>query len=217
MVALSKADVFVINGAGMEAFLDRALKRAPRLRVVDASEGIELLRGAGGEANPHVWVSVRLAIRQVRNIARGLETLDPARAPAYAVGASNYVARLEALDVRMREGLSGVAGRDIVTFHEAFPYFARDFGLRVAGVVEREPGSEPGARELAATIETVRRLKVRALFAEPQYPGKCAETIARETGCRVRTLDPVVSGPPDKDAYVAAMERNLTVLQEALR
>jgi len=83
-------------------------------------------------------------------------------------------------------------------------------------VIEREPGSEPSAAELARTVEIVKSHKVKALFAEPQYPAKAARTVARETGIPVRTLDPAVSGPLAPDAYLKAMERNLAVLREAL-
>ena len=107
--------------------------------------------------------------------------------------------------------------RDIVTFHEAFPYFAKEFDLRIAAVIEREPGPEPAAAELAQTIDLVRASGVKALFAEPQYPARAAESIARETGARVYTLDPAVTGPMDADAYIHIMDANLRVLEEALK
>ena len=84
-------------------------------------------------------------------------------------------------------------------------------------MIEREPGSEPGARQLAEIIETVKRSGVKALFVEPQYPSRSAETIANETGAAVYTLDPAVTGPMDKDAYIRIMERNLETLEKALR
>jgi len=120
----------------------------------------------------------------------------------------------------MHAVLDGLKNRDIITFHEAFPYFASEFQLNIAGVIEREPGSEPNAKELAGTVELVRRQKVHALFAEPQYPAKSARVIERETGVRLRTLDPVVTGPRDpakaRDFYLVAMRKNLDVLREAL-
>ena len=117
----------------------------------------------------------------------------------------------------MHKSLDNVKNRDIVTFHEAFPYFAKEFNLNIVGVVEREPGSEPSARELQETIEQVKKLKVKALFAEPQYPTKAIETISTETGSKVYTLDPVVTGPMDADAYINIMDSNLKILEEALK
>jgi zinc transport system substrate-binding protein len=164
-----------------------------------------------------VWISPTLHARQVRNIAEGLARCDPARAEGYRRNAEEYARKLEELGRRMQDALKNVPNRDIVTFHEAFPYFAREFGLNIVAVVEREPGSEPSARELAETIETVRAKGVKALFAEPQYPAKSADAIALETGAVVHTLDPVATGPISAGAYLDAMDRNLAVLQEALQ
>ncbi len=209
---LAQADAFVINGLGMESFLDDAVKRLPYLRVIDASQGIKPL-----DDNPHVWVSVTLAIQQARNIADALEEFDPDHAERYRANADAYIARLDALRRKMREGLDGVKNRNIVTLHEAFPYFAREFGLRVVAVIEREPGSEPSARELAQTIDIVRQTGAPALFAEPQYPAKAIDTIAAETGAKVYTLDPAVTGPMEPGAYLGIMETNLETLIAALK
>ncbi|MFH0878268.1 MAG: zinc ABC transporter substrate-binding protein [Lentisphaerota bacterium] len=213
---ISTASLFIVNGAGMESFLEKALQQAPHLKIIQASEGLELIPSVEGE-NPHVWVSVSGAIRQVQNIADGLAAADPAHAEKYRVNARVYTEKLEALRARMREGLKDLKRRDIITFHEAFPYFAREFDLHIVAIIEREPGSEPSARELAGMIRTVRKTGVTALFAEPQYPSKAADAIARETGARIYTLDPVVTGPMEKDAYLRIMESNLTELQRALK
>ncbi len=216
MVALSAADVFVVNGAGMEAFLDKAVRQAPRMTVIDASRGIDLLRD-GGQPNPHVWVSIARHMQQVANIAAGLAAADPGRAERYRQNAAVYTNRLAALRVRMQAGLKDLKTRDIVTFHEAFPYFAEEFGLRIVATIAREPGSEPSGRELARTIQAVRRAGVKALFAEPQYAPRVAETIARETGATVYVLDPAVTGPASPNAYIEIMEKNLAELQRALK
>lgn len=217
MTHLSGASVFVVNGARMEAFLDKAVAQLPALKIVKASDGIELIKGKGAEGdNPHVWVSVSLHIKQVENITAQLAQADTLHADHYRKNGAEYVARLDQLRKRMHAGLKDVQTRDIITFHEAFPYFAREFNLNIAAVIEREPGSEPSAKELAETIETVRKVKVKALFAEPQYPTRAAEAIARESGARLYTLDPCVTGPMTADAYVAIMERNLAELRKAL-
>ncbi len=213
---LHHAGVLVINGAGMESYLDNLRRQQPDLPVVDASRGLDLLRDSAGVPNPHLWVSVAGAMAQVTNIAAGLAAADPAHAAGYRRNAAAYGAQLQALQARMRTGLAGLRTRRIVTLHEAFPYFAREFDLVVAGVIEREPGSEPAARELAQTIDLVRRLGLPPVFAEPQYAARSAETVARATGSRVYRLDPAVTGADEPGAYVAIMERNLAVLREAL-
>lgn len=214
---LSEAEIFVVNGAEMEAFMDKVVEQLPDLKIVDASKGIPLIKGDGEEEdNPHVWVSISNAIQQIKNIGLQLATLDPDHAAQYSANTSAYADKLEALRAKMHQALDGAKKRDIITFHEAFPYFAQEFNLNIVAVIEREPGSEPSAAELADTIETVKKSKIKALFAEPQYPSKAAETIARETGAMIFNLDPAVTGPMEPDAYLKIMESNMKTLEEAL-
>jgi zinc transport system substrate-binding protein len=195
---LADADLLLANGAGMETFLGKVKEQSPSLRVVEVSGGIPLMDG-----NPHVWVSFEGASRQVDNIAEALALAAPEKADTFRANAETYKAALAALDEKMKSSLAPYAGTPIVTFHEAFPYFARDYKLDLVGVIAREPG------------------KVKALFAEPQFADKSAQVISRETGVKVYELDPVVTGPSEpseaRGAYLRAMEKNLGVLQEALR
>lgn len=230
MTALEGADIFVINGVGMEAFLDKVILDRPRLTIINASTGIDLI-GTGQlndltapladqdkfEYNPHVWVSVTNAISQVRNIASALAKWDTANGIAYRKNADAYIARLDTLQIKMHTALDSLKNKKIITFHEAFPYFAKEFGLDIVAVVEREPGSEPSAGELARTVARIREAGVTAIFAEPQYPANAAKTIADESGINVFLLDPVVTGPDSLDAYISIMYRNLEVLRSALK
>lgn len=216
---LEKANAFIVNGAGMEAFLDKVIKQQSKLAIVDASKGITLLKGDEGD-NPHVWVSVTDAITQVKNIANQLAELDKEHADQYKKNAAAYIQKLEALKVDMHKEIDNLPNKNIVTFHEAFPYFAKEFNLQIVAVIEREPGTEPTPKELEATIEQIKNLKVKALFAEPQYPAHAADMIAKETGAKVYTLDPVVTGTADEsaaDAYLKIMQKNAQVLKEALK
>ena len=228
MVALENADVMVINGGDMEQFMEKVISMRSDLPVIDASAGIEMLpleahahaHEAGeacSEVNAHVWLDPRLALKQIENIAEGLCAADPAHAEAYLANAAAYGARIEALYQEMSEQLAPVSGEKIITFHEAFPYFARAFGIEIAGVIEHEPGEEPGTREIAQTCDLVKKLGIAALFVEPQYPQKAAETIARETGAGLYTLDPVVTGEAEMESYETTMRENARVLLEALK
>lgn len=217
---LEKANAFVINGADMEAFLDKAVKQRQQLKVIDASKNIVLLTDQNGEKNPHVWVSISNAMIQVQNIADQLSEFDPQNAVQYKKNAEEYKKKLKIVRDTMQTTIAGTTKREIITFHEAFPYFAKEFNLNIVAVIEREPGSEPSPKELAETIEKVRSSRIKALFAEPQYSAKAAETISRETGAKVYILDPVVTGeakPGAYDDYIHAMEKNAGTLREALQ
>ena len=223
-------DAFFINGAGMEGFLDKISDQLPELPVIDSSTGIPLIASGedhhhdGGEGhdhdqeayNPHLWVSITNCMEQVRNLSEGIIALDPEHEAEYRENTETYLEKLSALRDKMHSALDHVKNKDIITFHEAFPYFAEEFGLHIAAVINREPDSQPSAKELADTIRLVRETDVKALFVEPLYPETSADIIAAETGAQVYVLDPAVSGEWDKNAYLTAMESNLQVLEQAL-
>ncbi len=224
------ADAFLINGAGMEGFLDKISDQLPELPVIDSSTGIPLIASGedhhhdGGEGhdhdqedyNPHLWVSITNCMEQVRNLSEGIIALDPEHEAEYRENTETYLEKLSALRDKMHSALDHVKNKDIITFHEVFPYFAEEFGLHIAAVINREPDSQPSAKELADTIRLVRETGVKALFVEPLYPETSADIIAAETGAQVYVLDPAVSGEWDKNAYLTAMESNLQVLAQAL-
>ncbi len=221
MKTLETADAFVVNGGGMESFLDKAAAQNKDMKIINASdaEDIDFLKD-GDEDNPHVWLSVTYSIAQVKAIAKQLAEADPAHADAYKKNALDYVMKLEKLRDDMHAAIDLLPHKDIVTFHEAFPYFAKEFKLNIISVVEREPGTEPTPAELEKIIAQVNALPVKVLFTEPQYSPSAAETIARETGAKIYPLDPVVTGeatPDAADAYLDAMRKNMETLQQALQ
>lgn len=221
MKILEDADILVVNGLGMESFLDKVIEAHPDLKIIDASdtEGIVPIM-ENGVPNPHVWLSINYSIKQVKNISNKLRELDPERADIYKRNTAEYVDELNTLLDEMQISMSMLPNKDIVTFHEAFPYFAKDMGLNVVAVIEREPGTEPTPQELAETIEKINALPVKIIFTEPQYSPKAAETIARETGAKIFELDPIVTGeakPENLLNYPDRMLSNTMTLIKALQ
>ncbi len=216
---LENADIFIINGAGMEVFLDDVIAQQKDLKIIEAAKDIPILMDESGEENPHVWVSMTNAISYTRNIADQLSAIDNRNADLYEKNASDYIKKIEELNKTMHSEIDTLKNKDIITFHEAFPYFAQEFGLNIAAVVEREPGTEPTSKELGEIIELINQTGIKALFVEPQYSSRTGETITAETGAMLHTLDPVVTGeavPEAADAYLDAMHRNMETLMEAL-
>lgn len=231
---LSNADILIINGAGMESFLDDVIDEYSDLKIIEASKGIDLIEDTehddhtedhdhedhDHDVNPHVWVSISKNIEEVSNIAEELSSLDPNHANEYQDNANEYIAKLENLKTEMHSTLDNIAHKDIITFHEAFPYFAEEFGLNIVGVIEIEPDSEPSAKEVENIISIINEKNIKALFTEPQYSSKIADTIAKETGSSIYTLDPIVTGDANEDAYddyIVKMQENLNTLKEALK
>ena len=231
---LSNADILIINGAGMESFLDDVIDEYSDLKIIEASKGIDLIENTehddhtedhdhedhDHDVNPHVWVSISKNIEEVSNIAEELSSLDPNHANEYQDNDNEYIAKLENLKTEMHSTLDNIAHKDIITFHEAFPYFAEEFGLNIVGVIEIEPDSEPSAKEVENIISIINEKNIKALFTEPQYSSKIADTIAKETGASIYTLDPIVTGDSNEKAYndyIIKMQENLNTLKEALK
>ncbi|MBQ0039895.1 MAG: zinc ABC transporter substrate-binding protein [Treponema sp.] len=218
MKKIEKCDILVANGSGMEDFIEKIVD-TKKESLIFATEGFTLV-----DDNSHVWVSPTGAIHETKMIAEGLARLDPSHADQYKKNGEAYIEKLTTLKAQMHEILDPYAGKKIVTFHEAFPYFAHEFDLKIESVIEREPGEAPSPKELAEQIKNINSIlsdgtKI-ALFAEPQYSSSAAEIIAKETGLTVFELDPCVTGDYSsagiKDSYINAMKHNADVLKEAL-
>jgi zinc transport system substrate-binding protein len=229
MKALTAADAFLINGAGMEAFLPEITRSLPDLPIVEASEGIELLENGSaveileaeeeGETNSHIWLDPLRAVRMAENLAAGLIRVLPGDEAVITANLADYRARLEALDDRLRQGLGDLSRKDIVTFHEAFPYFAAAYGLNVVAVVNKEPGEVLTPAQLGELVREIRLLGNPPLFVEPQYTDLSAQTLSSETGAPVYSLDPIVTGPEENvplDYYETVMLQNMNTLITAL-
>lgn len=225
---LSRADLIVANGLGLEAWLSDAIRTAnPEVTLVEASAGIatrapdEALRvGEVGEeeegpADPHIWLDPIRAQTMAANIALALATADPAHAAAYRARGATLSARLGALDRDIRAGLSGATDRRLVAFHDAFGYFAERYDLETVAVVEASPGKEPSPRDVAQIVSLIRRSGVKALFTEPQFSPALVEAIAVETGLVTHPLDPLETAVFTADGYFDGMRTNLVSLQAA--
>lgn len=233
MKTLAQADALIINGGGMENFLDDVTAQFPSLAIIDSSTGIELIaeeslmhhegeteeEHAGhdhGEYNAHIWLDPANAMRMCVTISMELSRLLPEHSAQIASNMAAYVARLSALDGELREQLSRLDRRDIVTFHEAFPYFAKAYGLNVVAVLALEPEEALTPAMLSELVRRVKEANLPPLFTEPQYEDRAARAVAQETGAPVFELDPVVTGDGAKDAYERVMRRNAQTLLEAL-
>ena len=217
MRALAKSQALLINGAGMETFLPDVTGQFPTLTIIDCSQGVELLaEEKDGEYNAHIWLAPENAIQMVKNLRDGLSALLPDQAERIAANADAYIERLADLDTELRAAIEPLPHKKIVTFHEAFPYFARAYGLEVAAVAALEPDEPISPRMLKQVIEKVKAAGNPPLFSEPQYENAALRTVAQETGSPVYELDPLVTGDGAKTAYEDVMRKNLSVLLEAL-
>jgi zinc/manganese transport system substrate-binding protein len=149
------------------------------------------------------------------NILNALSDLDPAGKDLYSRNTLDTVTRLHALDRQFTEALAPVRQVPFITYHNAFPYLARRYGLRLVGVVEATASEEPSPRELARLNALVRGEKVRVLFIDGQ-PSRLARRLASDLGLTLATLETLETGTLSATAYEAGMRRNLDTLTRAL-
>ena len=181
---------------------------AGAVRPRASSEGDEVM-------DPHYWLSCANAKRIAATVERELASLFPDQAGAFASRRASYAARLDSLDAEIRSSLAHVPSRDIATFHNAFEYFAADYGLRVVAVFEPYPGREPGPRFVRDFERKVRQSEVRAVFAEPQLSVELLKPIARDLGVTLSMLDPL-GGVPGRESFVDMMRFNAGQLARSL-
>ena len=231
MRTLERADVIVMNGAGLEEAMEDALDAVAGTPVIDCSAGIELLEGeehhheeAGEddhhEGDPHIWMDPELACVMIGNLAEGLSALDPDSAPRFSANAQAAAEKVRAACGEMKARLADLSCRELITFHDGFHYFARAFDLTILRAIEEEAGSEASAREVSAIVEEIETHGLPAVFTEVNGSAATAEMIARECGVAVVPLDLIMSrSDPDElpglDAYLARLSRDVSAIQEA--
>lgn len=167
--------------------------------------------------NPHVWLDPGQAQHCVSNILSTLVAVDPDNADGYTRRAAAYLKELEALDAEIHAAVDHFSDRRIVTFHDAFPYFCRRYGLELVGVIEEVPSVDPSPKYLASLLSVMRRNNVRVIFTEPQFNARLARRLAEDLKITIAELDVLETGRPSRTFYVDGMRRNLKSLESALR
>jgi ABC-type Zn uptake system ZnuABC Zn-binding protein ZnuA len=221
--ALADARLIVSNGVGLDDFLDRLLSStgsggAARLVLGEGLPTIDV----DGEPNPHFWLDPTIVkTGYLPKIVDALSTLDPVHRSTFEANAAAYGKQLDDLDAALKAEVATIppANRKLVTFHDAFPYFARHFGFDLVGVVLPNVGQEPTASDLAALVEKVKAAHIEAVFSEAQFNPKLAQTLADEAGISrvITTLYNDALGPPPADSYPGMMRWNVQHIVEALK
>lgn len=169
-------------------------------------------------ANPHFWLNVQNAKRYVERIRDTLAEVDPEGRAAYAANADRYLKELDDADAYIKSQIATVPleQRKLVTFHDAFPYFAQAYGLDLVGFVVRAPGREPSAREIKDLGDAIREQDVKTVFKEPQLNARVLERAAKDAGVKV---DVLYSDALTKEitSYVAMMRRNADTVAAGLK
>ena len=143
-----------------------------------------------GAFDPHFWMDIDFTIQAVEAIRDELTRLDPDGADDYRERAEAYIAELREVDEEIRELLSALPEerRYLVTFHDAYGYFADRYGLTILGFLVEGPEEEPSASAITELVESITELGIPYVFTEPQFSARVIEQIARDTGTSIRTI-----------------------------
>ncbi len=224
---LSDCDAFVINGAGMEGFVEDLCGTVEDLFVIDSSIGVNVLcqdeehneehheehHNHDHTQNSHIWMSVENAIKQVENISTGLINAMPEYEKEINENKQAYLVRLNQLAKEVKDVALSLDGKNVVAFHDAYEYLAKDLSFNIFTTVESDEGAEPSAKEIAVLADGIKENKITALLVEPHYEGSAADILKNETGVQIYIINPVTSGEKEKTAYEDIMRKNIEVLK----
>ena len=239
---LAGADLIVMNGLGLDEWALSLLEAAGKSEedVLELAEGIDesnawvYLEGeehdeeegeehseeegeehGHGGTDPHIWLDPKGAAIYVNRIAARVAAELPERAAAIESARDAGLAEIAALDEELRVGFAAVeaSARKIVTFHDAFGYFARAYEIEIVGVAVEAPGQEPSAKEIAALIDAIKAAGVTSVFSEAQFPSKVLDQVAAETGATVLgNLYSDALGDAPANSYLGAMRANASAI-----
>jgi ABC-type Zn uptake system ZnuABC Zn-binding protein ZnuA len=222
LVAIEGADLILRHGIGLDDWLDKTLKAGKKAKLVTVTAGVRLRKEKeDGKVveDSHVWHAPGNTKTMVDNIAAALDRADPAHKAVYDANAAAYKKKLDAAAAQVRAILAEIppANRKLVTNHDALGYFAQAFGLKIVGAVipSVSTQAEPSAAEVAKLLETIKREKVKAIFAESSVNPKLATTLAREAGVKIvddlyaDSLGPAGSGAETVDGMWLANARKV--------
>ncbi|UEM14074.1 zinc ABC transporter substrate-binding protein [Bradyrhizobium barranii subsp. barranii] len=218
---IADAKLVIVNGLGLEGWLPRLVQSAgSKAQVVTVSAGIAPLK-LGSAADPHAWQSVPNARIYVSDIANALAAADPDDAEFFRARANAYLDKLEALDREVREAVAKIPPerRKVISTHDAFGYFAAEYGVQFVAPLGVSTETEPSARDIAAIIGQIKTQKIPAVFLENISDDRLIRRIAAETGSKVGgTLisDGLTGEKGLAPTYIDMVRHNIKALTSAL-
>lgn len=213
---LSKADMLIMNGAGMEEFLSDVPSQYNNLQTVVVTDGVELL-AEDDEYNSHSWMDMKLYRQEVENIAHGLIHMDEENADKYESNLKEYLEKIDKLIEETEEIYEKTSNVKIITFHDAFAYLENDFGFEVEKSVDMDEHTALSAAEVGEIVDSINSEDVKYLVSDEDEGKSAAEAIKQETNVKIIYLDPLVSGESQKDAYINGMKANMQIIKEAFK
>jgi len=224
MKNITKADLFIYNGFGMESWVDKTLEAIDdkNLVVVNSSININPIKNQGevvneeGQYDPHIWLSLKEAKMQTKNIKDALVKADKKNQVFYEKNFQEFSNKLDNLYNEYKGKFAGITNKNFVTGHAAFGYLCRDFGLKQNSVEDVFAGGEPTPQKLKQLVELSKKNKIKVIFMEELASPRVSETLATEVGAKVQKLYTIESNEENK-TYIQSMEDNLSNIYNSLK
>ncbi|EIJ66243.1 periplasmic solute binding family protein [Candidatus Nitrosopumilus salaria BD31] len=215
---MQKSDLIIINGIGFENWVNNLQETNYSGKIIDTSLGIPTMNSNDEHfqksTDPHIWLNPVYAKIQVQNIADAFSQSDPKNEQYYQSNAAKYLEKLNSLDSKIRDELSG-CNHDFVSFHNAFSYFADEYNLNQHTIISsNDSHGEVTAKTLENIISTSRELDLKVIFSEENIDTRTSNIIANEIGGKVLILSPLEVS--SDETYISKMTQNLENLKEAL-
>ena len=222
---VSSASVVFVLGHGIDAWAETLADGAekptttvdtniPLRRALDEEEEEE---GHDDEhsdgVDPHYWLSIPNAKLIAANVAADLTARYPDLSAHLSANLDRYRSELDRADVQLRETLTLTGSREIVTLHDAWYYFAEEYGLTIVGSFVPTPGREPTPQYLAALGQAVSRSGSQTLFSEPQISTDTLQPFIHDHQLKIAVLDPL-GGTGDRTSYIKTMLANAETIAE---
>jgi len=227
-ISLSKADILVINGAGAESFLGDVTTNYPNLRIVDTSEGVNLIEishdhdhGHGHDDeflyNEHIWTSPSNYIKQVENLRDGLARLIPENAEKFRQNADEYISEIQSIKSELLQAASSLPTLNCILFHDSLAYFAKELGLNTIASFSIGEDTALSAGDLARAADAAKKAGKVLLLYDDQYDTEYSSVAEKAEKSLVLKLDTAVlgGGVSPENAWINAMRNNLQLLKSA--
>ncbi|MDO8707083.1 metal ABC transporter substrate-binding protein [Pseudomonas sp.] len=222
--AVYNADIVVKVGIGLDGWVDRVVKASgnKKLLVIEASRGVNVISSPGENpshthGNPHIWHDPENAKVMIENIYQALIKASPAGSDYFRANRDGYIARLSELDKELDADLSGIKDRRVITYHPGWGYLLRRLKLQELFSIEKAPGREPSAREIAGAINQIKSGKIRLILGEPEAPKKLLDIISKESRAVAVNLAPEIGSVPEATGYIEMMRYNIREIAKGLK
>lgn len=212
MKEVEDADIFIINGLGMEKFLEKVINLNGDMYVLDSSTNIQNLIKDEDEINPHIWTSINNYILQVKNISKELQNKDAINAQVYKENEEKYVEKLENLKEEYLGELKDLEGKKAVILNESFEYMAQELKIDATTIKTDHEESTLSAETLKNIIDKMKNENISMIILDKNDNKSNAETIANETGAKIYELNSGLIGSLEKDTYIEQVKENVNCL-----